>query len=183
MPNWCSNTLKINHRNKKKLAILIQAWLDGKFLATILPEPDYTKVKVLPTFPDIVRNNKPVPVSSAWWDWRVQNWGTKWEIEKPTDTDVKVTDKCLEIFFDSAWSPPIGVYQELVRQGFTVKAYYYEGGCAFCGKFTTKGGDQSFNLEGNSAWVKDNIPKDLDEEFNISVNMAQYEDDNKEEEA
>ena len=143
MPNWCSNKLILTHNDKSKLQQLIQAWNQGKFLGSILPEPDYTKISVLPTFPGIVKNNDPVEPSSAWWDWRVQNWGTKWEIDsesKPVEED----SASLEVYFDTAWSPPIGVYVALADRGFDVKASYYEPGCDFCGRFTSENGEETF---------------------------------------
>ena len=35
--------------------------------------------------------------------------------------------------FDSAWSPPTALYDELTLQGFRVLASYFESGMAFCG--------------------------------------------------
>ena len=35
--------------------------------------------------------------------------------------------------FASAWSPPLPIYEQLLADGFAVKATYYEGGNAFCG--------------------------------------------------
>jgi hypothetical protein len=35
--------------------------------------------------------------------------------------------------FDSAWSPPVGLYEKLVDLGYDVKATYWEPGMAFCG--------------------------------------------------
>jgi hypothetical protein len=35
--------------------------------------------------------------------------------------------------FDSAWSPPLGLYDKLFELGYDVKASYWEPGMAFCG--------------------------------------------------
>lgn len=46
----------------------------------------------------------------AWYDWCCQNWGTKWnacsgELQRDEENDF--------IFFDTAWSPPIGIVDVL----------------------------------------------------------------------
>lgn len=180
MPNWCSNSLVLTHPDASMILKAIKAWNEGKFCATFVPEPDYTKVKVYPTFPDIVGPG-PCKPDSAWWDWRVQNWGTKWEIDSASD---KVDEESseLNVDFSTAWSPPIKVYEALTAQGFFVHAYYYEGGCSFCGRFTSMDGDESFDIKGDSAWVHDNIPAEIDDAFNIADQMAEYEGENQEEE-
>ena len=53
MPNWCDNTVYITHDDPKKIQVLVDAWKENKFFGTIHPEPDYTKVKVKPAFPQI----------------------------------------------------------------------------------------------------------------------------------
>jgi hypothetical protein len=80
----------------------------------------------------------------------------------------------LTIGFDSAWSPPLEAYEKLCDMGFSIKAFYYESGCAFCGVWDN-GNDESYDIQGNSDWVKLNIPKEIDEEFAISSNMAEWE--------
>ena len=169
MPNWCNNTMYISHPDKKMMKKALTAWNSGKFLSTLVPEPDYTKVKVKPTFDTSHITGKPKPdfvePEQAWWDWRVQNWGTKWDI---------------------GWSPPTDAYTTLVEMGYSIKSYYYEGGCAFCGIW--EDGDEDFyNIdppEGvkTSEWVRENIPKELDEEMGISESYESFEEDEEEEE-
>jgi len=35
--------------------------------------------------------------------------------------------------FDSAWAPPVGLYEKLFELGYDIKATYWEPGMAFCG--------------------------------------------------
>jgi hypothetical protein len=65
--------------------------------------------------------------------------------------------------------------------GFEIWALYYESGMMFCGSYG-QGNDQFYDIDAGSEWVKENIPKYLDEEFCISEGMAEWEDDNEEEE-
>ena len=183
MPNWCENSLTVSHEDATKIDVLVEAWTKGKFFGTILPEPDYTTTPVKKTFPELslqyattdeekAKVLEPTISENNWWDWRVQHWGTKWEI----DTDDRGTHRFenhLIVSFDTAWSPPIGIFEALMEQGFSVSAMYYEGGCCFCGSWVD-GEDDFYNIEGNYKWVLKNIPKRIDEEFCISENMMEW---------
>jgi len=52
---------------------------------------------------------------TPWLNWCYANWGVKWDIG-PEDIEV-VTDEagCLRLAFDTAWCPPIGIYDALVE--------------------------------------------------------------------
>lgn len=184
MPNWCNNNLYISHDDPKMMEKAVEAWNSGKFLGTLVPEPDYTKVEVKPTFPEIRGNSEPVDPEQAWWDWRVQNWGTKWDIGLTSDFGHPAQldkDGAMFVYFDSAWSPPTDAYVSLMDMGYSIKAYYYEGGCAFCGKWED-GVEDFYNIsppEGvkYSVWVRENIPADLDREMDIADSYESYEED------
>ena len=174
MPNWCDNTVYISHEDPKKIQILVDAWKANKFFGTIYPEPDYTKVKVEPMFPEIKGNNDPVSPESAWWDWRVRNWGTKWEVASDDYYEPIVEgETSLKVSFSTAWSPPTGIYDRLVNDGYSVDAYYYESGCAFCGHYSD-GNDETYGIDGNWEWVRNNIPDQIDNEFCISESMKEW---------
>jgi hypothetical protein len=193
MPNWCNNSLYISHPDKKMMKKALNAWNKGKFLSTLVPEPDYTKVKVKPTFSTNSVTGEPKPEfvdpETAWWDWRLQNWGTKWDIGWDSHQDKAELngDNSMFVYFDSAWSPPTDAYATLVEMGYSIKAHYYEGGCAFCG--TWEDGDEDFyNIdppEGvkTSVWVRENIPKELDDEMGIADSYECFEDEEEEENA
>lgn len=172
MPNWCDNAVYITHDDPKKIQVLVDAWKANKFFGTIRPEPDYTKVKVKPTFPQITGNDDPVSVESAWWDWRVQNWGTKWEITTD-EAYIDIHENEIKVSFATAWSPPTGIFDKLVEDGYGVNALYYEGGCCFCGQYVD-GSDETYDISGKWLDVKNNIPDNIDLEFGISENMKEW---------
>lgn len=189
MPNWCNNYAEI-HGPKAVINQLHAAMQEGRFFGHMRPEPNYDEVDVLPTFPGIVGNNEPVKKESAWWDWRVQNWGTKWELGEDElqhnftieegDTDYAV----IKGSFDTAWSPACDAFQFFAdsNEGVEVTVYYYEPGMGFCGIYDTQGGDDYYDITGqNSESVKDLIPETLDEMFGISESMAEYEEMDKDE--
>ena len=80
MPNWCRNWARFSHKDPKKFQELCNAITKSELCSYIMPEPDYKKTVIMPTYPHI-SGNEPVDPSDAWWDWRVQNWGTKWELD------------------------------------------------------------------------------------------------------
>lgn len=49
----------------------------------------------------------------SWYEWRIQNWGTKWNA-MPYDEDFEETEN--EIRFSTAWSPPIGIVRILASR-------------------------------------------------------------------
>ena len=69
-----------------------------------------------------------------WYDWRLQNWDTKWDAY-----DVEVVDpdpENLEIEFNTAWSPPEAICHAL-REKFedtvSISWFYDEPGCEIAG--------------------------------------------------
>jgi hypothetical protein len=186
MPNWCDNNLYISHPDKKMMEKALNAWNEKKFLSTLVPEPDYKTVKVKPTFDTSHITGKPKPdfvdPETAWWDWRVQNWGTKWDIgwEDYQDKAELNEDNAMSVNFQSAWSPPLDAYVTLVEMGYSIRAYYFEGGCAFCGKWED-GIDEGYSLDfpdkGSPVeWIQEHIPKEIDDEMAISESYADMEE-------
>ena len=183
MPNWCNNEVTITHEDPAMLERLEKAWREGRLFAEVIPEPDYAVTPVALTYPDVsalfakteeerakIMANEPTIREESWWDWRVQNWGTKWEVGGPNDEgNALLSEGQLYLYFESAWSPPIGIYEELIEQGYGVTAYYWEPGCAFCGRFTTEVGDETFK--------DDAPPPDIDEVFGITQFREETEAD------
>jgi hypothetical protein len=174
MPNWCDNNLYLEHNDSEMIKKAKDAWESGKFLATFVPEPDYTTEKVKHTFPTNFATGEPKPEfvdpESAWWDWRIQNWGTKWDIGYDDDrgNHAQGCDKTMFVYFDSAWSPPVDAYVKLSELGFLVKAFYHESGMGFCGAWID-GVDEYYDIkEYKSAWIRENIPRFIDDEMDIS---------------
>jgi hypothetical protein len=84
---------------------------------------------------------KPEDIGDGWYDWCLDNWGTKWDIGADIGTEkeqwygIKATrvGNQVSASFDSAWAPPTGLYEKLVELGYNVRATYWEPGMAFCG--------------------------------------------------
>jgi hypothetical protein len=113
----------------------------------------------------------PVPedIGEGWYNFCVNNWGTKWDIGADMGTDreeyhgLKATrvDNQVNCSFDSAWAPPVGLYDKLVELGYDVKASYFEPGMSFCGIWDN-GADNYVEYQS-----KDMIPVALWNEFGM----------------
>ena len=66
--------------------------------------------------------------------------------------------------------------------GFEIYAKFYEPGMGFCG-YWYDGDDGHYDIEEFTVdWIKANIPEDLDDQFGISEEAKDQEEDNAEEE-
>jgi hypothetical protein len=125
---------------------------------------------------------------SDWYSWATDNWSTKWEVNEFYGVDRQhlndsLDESTISFGFSSAWSPPINAYQSFLinmsekNLDVSVKAYYYEGGCDFMGCWDN-GDDDCYapsELKSTDDWWNDGIGAELDEMFNITESMAEYE--------
>ena len=113
----------------------------------------------------------------------MNRWGTKWDFGGDGAADIDDSGECLTIYFDSAWSPPCGVYEELDLEGLRVEACYYESGMAYCGMWTSESGDEYWEIGGMSAdEIADTIPQELDDCMGITEGIREYEESERMEE-
>jgi hypothetical protein len=151
MPNWCLNKLTVEHTDVSMVDRFEKAYNLGKACEEFLPVPE-----------GYYDNEK-------WYGWCVDNWGTKWDIGADVGTDreewhgLKATrvGNQVNCSFDSAWSPPVGLYDKLVELGYDVKASYFEPGMSFCGIWDN-GADNYVEYQS-----KDMIPVALWNEFGM----------------
>jgi len=189
MPNWCNNNLTLQHEDPAMIKRAADALDRGEFLQEFIPVPEQLKivagsvgdpVEQAKLEADTKRNQEELGYGN-WYDFQVNEWGTKWDVGGDSQTDIHPDGKMLHTYFDSAWSPPVAAYEKLTAMGFTVGAMYYEGGMAYAGVWED-GVDDYYDLGGmNSQQVIDELPVELDEAFGISECMAEYEAENQEE--
>jgi len=184
MPNWCSNFASISGP-KEGLQRLKDAYDRGEFCNEVMPVPQELRDTVSGFHGDPVEQAKLEAQTQRnvekygagnWYDFCVNNWGTKWDVGGDGSSDLQDGDDCLTLSFDSAWAPPVGIYEALTEQGFTVEAFYYESGCGFCGKYSSDYGDDCYDISNMSAdEVEDAIPSELDDCMGITECMRDYE--------
>lgn len=120
MPNWCSNSLQITATTDKNRKLLdeLEKQFDSSDKAVIF---------------DMI---KPTPLEllegQGWYDWRVKNWGTKWDATILSASRKKDT---ATLYFETAWAPPIEIYRVLEEEGFKVEATYVEQGMGYAGHY------------------------------------------------
>lgn len=142
MPNWCYNSLTISHDDPAMIKRIVEH--SKAPLQELIPCPYDPET------------------SDKWYDWRIENWGTKWDIE--LHSIYNYDDNTISCAFDSAWSPPIEAYNRLRELGFVITAMYKELGMMFCGMYDSEGEE---NIEASidfddSDW-RDKLPEALSE--------------------
>ena len=125
MPNWCENRIKISGSTEKINKLWEKVESDG-LLNTLRPQPNN-----LEEYENI--------------DWRLQKWGTKWEVNTQDLCVEDNGDGTSDIYgdFDSAWSPPLEAYIAFnkMNNGCEVEGWYSEFGCDYCGLYNVREGD------------------------------------------
>ena len=171
MPNWCENRVYIEASPAEIEAMLaaINSDDDKGLLHYLRPEPEHG--------PEI-EGEMP-----NWWNWRVNNWGTKWEVSAEV-VSYSVAVGWINLAFDSAWSRPLeALYAweeaDSATRNFNIR--YIEWGMMFCGEADSRGLADNYSIPMTVAAVQQEIPVELDEEFGISDNIAQWEAEEAEE--
>jgi hypothetical protein len=121
MPNWCSNILEASGPEEEVCRFLEET---GPVLSfdRIIPMPEELRDTVSPPRPPYNAGTHALTLwqqrqaellkkygAADWYDWAVQNWGTKW------DADAVQQEEC-GYSFDTAWSPPFPVIAALAAK-------------------------------------------------------------------
>lgn len=186
MPNWCNNMVTLTHGDEKMLTKAHEAFNDGRLFQTFIPCPrplaetesvsycgknhDAETLVMIERQEALEAINMKHYGFTTWYDWCLANWGVKWDVGARDGLEPELIGDRLELCFDSAWGAPIEAYDKFVELGFTVEAYYYEPGMAFCGYYHD-GEDESYKIPGSAEEVREQIPSHIDEAFCISENM------------
>jgi len=174
MPNWCQNILTISHEDAEVMSRLMAQVKegDGDLFKYIKPMPDDTFHGNLGDAERKMCEEKGIP---NWYDWCNSNWGTKWDAANMGYS--QHDEHSVSFEFDTAWSPPLPVYEELAKQGFEVEAYYVEFGMDYGGEWHFAGGFAHHipvdSLDGY-------IPPELDEAFDITNTLEEWARENEE---
>ena len=188
MPNWCDNQITITGPNSvidkiEKIVTADDTHENTGLLNFFKPMPKELEGTTSPSS----SAKKPQPMVEGfdnWYDWRVENWGTKWELCEFYGVDRQhlndsLDESIISFAFSSAWAPPINAYEQFLRdnENCSLKAYYYEGGCDFMGEWDN-GQDDCYtpsDYKSTDDFWQDGIGSTLDDIFNITESMAEYE--------
>ena len=204
MPNWCDNQITITGPNSviDKIEKIVKEE-ENTDLSSKEKGETPGLLQFMAPMPEELMETEAGPIAKTkkeklarqtrklefgaenWYDWRVNNWGTKWElcefygVDRQYLTEQSEGESTISFAFSSAWSPPIGAYEKFLENNSdcSIRAYYYEGGCDFMGLWED-GVDDCYapsDYKSTDDFWQDGIGSTLDEMFNITESMAEYE--------
>ena len=146
MPNHTDNRVILSHADSKMIDNIYNVMNtdDASLLQHIIPM------------------NEALLDGGDWYEWRLDNWGTKWDIYDTHCT--RIDANTLSMTFYTAWSPPFPIYDKLTDMGFEVNARYIDEGWMYIGEYNSDGDHVHFDN------VEDVVTEyeELDYEFGIS---------------
>ena len=191
MPNWCNNYLELTHDDPEMITRAQKAFADGRLLDEFVPVPkslhivagcvgDPDEQKKLE---EDTAKNLEVHGYGNWYDFAVNEWGTKWDVGGDGDQARLDGPNHISMNFDSAWAPPVPAMEKFIDQGFRVKLIYWESGMCFCGLFDENGDDYYEYSDMSVDELAECINPEIDECMCITESIREWEEDNREEEA
>ena len=191
MPNWCNNSITISGPTET----IKQLWDDAHI--TIKNEDGteskgFALLNAMHPMPAELEGTSSPSEGPNWYDWRVNNWGTKWDID---DEGLEFIDNgdgtaMIDGWFESAWAPPTGAYDAFLdmMDNCDIQAYYHEPGMDFAGRYTN-GEDETLSDLGTFARAVietgesgNSLYDDLDEWYDLTEQMREYIEEEIEEE-
>lgn len=161
MPNWCSNSLTLKH-DKEKIDLLEKQIRESDvFFHHLRPRPS--------------------DQDANWYEWNIQNWGTKWDVNVNEGYFERIGDDILRLSFETAWSPPIELYNFLFEEGWDVEAQYYEPGIGFIGEYDNTI-DDTWEIDFSNEESIKAVPEELAEQFGLYDELESYREMIQEEE-
>ena len=160
MPNHCYNRVTIYNahntdESREQIAKLKAIFEDENVFGQIIPEPDWVNTPLMSKDVSYWLHDKRGEVGELpqyvedpwkrlvfkstgqsddrWYDWRLENWDTKWDAYDLTVDDDDPDQ--LEVTFNTAWSPPTAICNQIREQypDVDVSWFYDEPGCEIAG--------------------------------------------------
>ena len=134
MPNHCHNRVTFYSDDKPELIQKLHKIFKSEEVFTqFVPEPDWAttpneagelsaKDPSEPMFPPKFPDGT---VDDRWYNWRLQNWGTKWDCYE-VDIDDSELEYGFEVTFDTAWSPPEEICSAIKEQFDVSVSWFFD---------------------------------------------------------
>jgi len=165
MPNWCTNGLTVEGDPDK-----VQKFREDNTYVEVGEDAGMASGdhRVLPLsfeakYPTprqadgklIGEGPKVTPGMPDWYQWRIDNWGTKWDLTE--ETDVEHDGDYIHYSFDSAWGPPAIWVEKVAAEypdlKFTID--FEEPGMNFWGVLIFEDGEMVSEEEGSMDYNED----------------------------
>jgi hypothetical protein len=164
MPNWCENEVEITFESKAEYdKFITQAGIEDStdpYLAYNNEEKGYGFFdRFVPTPPELLEGG-------GWWEWRISNWGTKWNpnfnMFETDDYDLRIS-----MSMSTAWAPPMEFFTTFTEffSSAIVKVTYLEESMGFCGRaefYQGSADDQYMNEIPTAMYVEAGVKLDKD---------------------
>lgn len=109
MPNWCMNRLEVIGPDAKEFYNYNKESGSGDFsFSTLVPEPEYKN-------------------DNQWYDWRLKNWGVKWDVANDDVRFTEISDSLVNIQFETPWDAPVEWLKSASKQFPHLKFILHSG--------------------------------------------------------
>jgi hypothetical protein len=171
MPNWCNNNLQIRGAKKDVQAfvkLVKSTAVDDRcacIFRALIPMPDELRNTESPARDEeLAKQMKDKYGASDWYDWCIQNWGTKWGCcEIDIDEIHKYDDEryIVNISYDTAWAPGDDELRPMfeIWKNLDFFLSYEESGMGFKGYLAVFRGE----TVGQNCIEMNEIPQDITE--------------------
>lgn len=150
MPNWVHHNLTITGPEIERESFLAECFNAADLdFEKLIPQPEHIKDEVeveIPFRGDISGSKFP-----AWYEWCCKNWGTKWNA---CHTEVSREGEAIRLFFNTAWSPPIPIFNEVARRfpNLKIEGEYIDEMYNFGGNILCQNGKVEFEDRSEEIW-------------------------------
>ena len=127
MPNWCSDVITLSGEGLEKFRKTLHSKNeDGKMI-------EFSFRQIVP---------RPKEQDENWYEWNLNNWGTKWDVN---GVDIEDKGDAIIIHTETAWSPPFAWALRVSRRipDLTIIIKYRESGNELCGTYTALNGKEN----------------------------------------
>jgi hypothetical protein len=193
MPNYCDADVTIYGSRADLEALLAKASEGTHEVGTDWDTETrkYNKVEQVPntfSFDNFLPTPPEKLEGDGWFDWRIENWGTKWDLVQNethispilTNNDPNLSHEAfIGMGFQTAWSPALEIFARITEQfpNVLVRYKYVEEGMAFFGLAEIYGGeidndqrqitDEDYKIAGAVLDAEGQIDWELTDEYDL----------------
>jgi hypothetical protein len=136
MPNWCQNEVYIKGDAEELKELLATASKPTEKE----PNPVFLMDNLVPTPKELLEGE-------GWYHWRLENWGTKWDLEQGLDYGetrlIDQSDTTFEMDYSTAWGPNRIFWLTVSKQfpSLVIDLRYVEESMDFMGREVIQNGE------------------------------------------